>query len=92
MYYLVFKMANTLHFVGEQKKERTFSDKKLRVRTLFAIVQYTSVRKNPEISYFQPVLFYVHSYAYTKVSRIPVLRPVPYPSSRKPLLLLENPY
>mgnify|MGYP001795888616 CR=1 FL=1 len=33
MYYLVFNIANTFHFEGEQKKERTFSDKKLSVRT-----------------------------------------------------------
>ena len=43
MYYLVFKMTNTFHFEGEQKRERASSDKNEECEyRLFAIVQYAS--------------------------------------------------
>ena len=42
MYYLFFEPANTFHFEGEQKREKTFSDIKLRVRT--SPVRYNTVR------------------------------------------------
>ena len=41
-YFMKFEMVNTFHFEGEQKRERTFSDKKLRVR--ISPVRHSTVR------------------------------------------------
>ena len=48
MYYLVFEMANTFRFEGEQKRERERSlikNQECELR-LFAIVQYASASKH----------------------------------------------
>ena len=57
MYYLVFKMANTFYFEGEQKeREHSLIKNQECEFCLFAIVQYASVLEPPNQTTFNKML------------------------------------